>query len=200
MSDIKVLAYYLPAFHEIEENNRWYGKGFTEWDNTKKAKPLFEGHNQPRIPEEYYDLSDIEVVKNQMKLARENGVYGFVYYHYWFDKTGKKILEKPAEAVRKMRNEDKIHYCFCWANESWRKTWHEGRGDSELLIEQKYEGQEDWLAHYLYLEPFFKDDMYIKVDGKPMLLIYKAENIPDYDNMIAFLEKKAKESGFKVYI
>lgn len=195
--NIKFLAYYLPAFHEIEENNKWYGKGFTEWDNTKKAKPLYKKHYQPRIPWKYYDIADNSVVIEQMQMAKKYNVDGFVYYHYWFNEDGYKILEKPAEKMLLIDPEKRIEFCFAWANESWRKTWHDGIGESELLIEQKYGTEKDWLNHVNYLLPFFNDEKYIKVNGYPMLLIYKPENIPNYNRMTAFMNKQVVKNGFK---
>lgn len=192
----KLLAYYLPAFHEVEENNNWYGKGFTEWDNTKKGKPFFIDHYQPRIPWKYYDLLDESVILEQMQMAKENGIDGFIYYHYWFDENGRKILEKPLENLITIEKDKRIDFCVCWANESWKKTWHDGIGDPELLIEQKYGKEKDWKNHFDYLLAFFKDEKYIKVNNCPMLIIYKIENIPFYDEMFETWNKYAKENGF----
>ena len=195
--DTKIIAYYLPAFHEIEENNKWYGKGFTEWNTTKNAKKLFRKHNQPRVPlnENYYDLSNPQIIVDHMNLAKEYGVYGFCFYHYWFDKKGKTVLQKPLESLVNNHSAT-IHYCLAWCNESWRKTWHANKGESQLLIEQKYEGIEDWEAHFNYLLKFFKDDMYIKQDNKPVLLIYRIENLPKANEMINYFDKRARENGF----
>lgn len=198
MKATKILAYYLPAFHSIPENNMWYGKGFTEWDNTKKALPLFKNHNQPRIPLVYYDLSNVSVAKTQMKLAKNYGIDGFVYYHYWFNPQGRKILEKPAEMMRdELENEEKLDYCFCWANQEWRKTWHEGRGTtSELLIEQEYGEVEDWESHLNYLLPFFKDDKYLKNANRPVFMILRPEDIPNYNELISYWNEWARNNGF----
>ena len=198
MNDVKILAYYLPAFHKIKENDEWYGKNFTEWDNTRKAKKLYIGHNQPRIPLNYYDLSNIDVIKWQVNLAKKYGVDGFVYYHYWFNPDGRKVLEKPAEnMVTKLSDEEKIEFCFCWANQEWRKTWHEGRGTtSELLIEQIYGDKEDWDKHLSYLLPFFRDNKYIKVNNCPMFLILRPEDIPNYGDMVLYWNNWAKNNGF----
>lgn len=195
----KLLTYYLPAFHRIPENDRWYGDNFTEWDNTKRAKPLYKGHNQPRVPREYYDLSQVEVTKKQMKLANDFGIDGFVYYHYWFNPSGRMVLERPAEDMRdKLSDEEKIEYCFCWANQEWRKTWHEGRGTtSELLIEQSYGNKEDWDNHLNYLLDFFNDKKYIKVNDAPMFLILRPEDIPNYEQMVDYWNQWAKKHGFK---
>lgn len=197
MSKPKILAYYLPAYHEIEENNQWYGKGFTEWDNTKKGRPLFKKHYQPRIPEEYYDLNNIDVVKKQMSMAKKYGVDGFIYYHYWFDENGKTVLQRPVEMMRRLKTEEKIEYCFCWANQSWKRTWGEVNVEEELLIEQKYGTEKDWNNHFDYLFDFFVDDKYLKIDGKPVLFIYKPENIPHYDMMVKKFSELAKQNGFE---
>ena len=129
---MKLIAYYLPQFHEIEENNRAWGKGFTEWDNVKKAKPLFEGHYQPREPlsDNYYNLLDISTLKWQAGLAKKYGVNGFCFYHYWF-KDGKRVLEKPAELFLQNADID-LSFCFSWANEPWTKTWHGASGEKEV--------------------------------------------------------------------
>lgn len=191
----RVLAFYLSAFHEIEENNAFYGKSFTEWDNVRNARPLFEGHNQPRVPLNgtYYDLTDPKVLIEHMNLAKENGVYGFCFYHYWFDKSGRTVFQKPLERMLHDRSAT-LHYCFAWCNESWIKRWH-GGGD-KLIIKQKYEGEKDWEAHFNYLLKFFKDDMYIKQDDKPILLIYRLENIPNAVEMLHYFNKRAIENGY----
>lgn len=191
----KILAYYLPAFHEIPENNEWYGKGFTEWDNTKKGKPMFKSHYQPRIPQNnnYYDLTDINVLKWQCQIARENKVDGFCFYHYWFN--GRLILEKPAELF--LENQDlEIDFCFAWANEPWRKTWHEGVGESEMLIDQEYSDPQDWVNHYNYFRRFFLDKRYIKINNKPVLLIYRMSSIDDFQQIFKIFEEMAKQDGF----
>lgn len=192
----KLIAYYLPAYHEIEENNLWYGKGFTEWDNTKKGVPLYENHYQPRIPlnNNYYNLLDNNVLRDHIKLANEYGVHGFCFYHYWFN--GRLVLEKPAEQLL-ADSDANIDFCFAWANEPWRKTWHEGKGKSELLIEQIYGGRNEWLEHYEYLRKFFLDKRYIKVDNKPMLLIYRINSINNANEMIRFWNSKAIEDGYE---
>jgi len=190
---MKILAFYLPQFHEIPENNEWWGKGFTDWTNVKKAKPLFVGHQQPREPlnNNYYDLSDVEVMKWQSKIAQEHGVHGFCYYHYWFN--GKKLLERPLENMLKDK-EVTIPFCFSWANEPWARTW-DGR-DKDVLMAQEYGGEKEWQEHFDYLLKFFKDDRYIKIDNKPMLLIYRTENISDVNIMYDYWEKLALKNGF----
>lgn len=198
MKNPKILAYYLPAFHRIPENDKWYGDNFTEWDNTRRAIKLFKGHNQPRVPFDYYDLSKLQTLKKQMKLARKYGVDGFIYYHYWFNPNGRMVLEKPAEMMReKLDIKEKVNYCFCWANQEWRKTWHEGRGTtSELLIDQLYGNSEDWNNHLKYLSSFFSDEMYIKVNNCPMFMILRPEDIPNYEEMIDYWNNWAKKNGY----
>lgn len=189
----KLLALYLPQFHVIPENNLWWGDGFTEWTNVKKALPLYNGHAQPRIPldEKYYDLDDIEVMKWQAELAKKYGVYGFCYYHYWFN--GKKLLERPLENMLKHRSVD-IPFCLSWANEPWARTW-DGR-DTDVLMPQVYGGQPEWLEHFTYLLDFFKDDRYIKIDNKPIMVIYRVSNIPNVNDMISYWNELAVEHGF----
>ncbi len=193
----KIIAFHLPQFHECRENNEWWGEGFTEWTNTKKAKKIYKGHNQPREPlnDNYYDLSNLDAIASQMKMAQEYGVYGFCYYHYWFK--GKLLLNKPLELIRDS-NFEKIPYCFCWANESWTRTWE---GSKEFLLKQEYGDVQDWEEHFKYLLSFFKDDKYIKKDNLPVLILYRTKNIPDCDEMIKYWEQRCKEEGFDgIYI
>lgn len=191
---VKIIPFYLPQFHTIPENDEWWGEGFTEWTNVKKAKPLFEGHDQPRIPlnNNYYNLMDDNVKIWQAKLAKEYGVFGFCYYHYWF-KGGRQLLEKPAEQMLKNKEID-IPFCFCWANENWSKNWD--GGNREVIMEQDYGSQEDWEKHFQYFVQFFRDERYITVHGKPLLIIYKPEQIIDLQQMVAYFRKRAKEEGF----
>jgi len=191
---MKVIAFYLPQFHEIPENNEWWGKGFTEWVNVKKAAPLFDGHIQPRIPldENYYNLLDSDVQIWQANLAKEYGVYGFAYYHYWFN--GKLLLEKPAENMLKDVRID-IPFCFSWANEPWTNVWVDPN-NSKILLQQTYGGEKEWEEHFSYLLPFFKDERYIKEDGKPLFIIYRADIIPNISLMMDYFDKRAKEEGF----
>lgn len=190
----KLIAFYLPQFHEIPENNEWWGEGFTEWTNVRKAKPLFESHHQPRVPlhNNYYNLLNDDVKKQQADLAHEYGIFGFCYYHYWF-KDGKKLLEKPAEQMLENKEID-LPFCFCWANENWSKNWD--GGNYEVIMEQDYGDEKDWELHFRYLLPFFKDSRYITYSGKPVLIIYKPEQIIDLKEMIAYFRKRAAEEGF----
>lgn len=198
---INILAYYLPQYHEIPENNEWWGKGFTEWTNVKKAKPLFKGHVQPIIPGElgYYDLMlDEDIQVKQAKMAKEYGVDGFIYYQYWFG-DGKMLLEKPAEKMLYDKRVD-IPFCFCWANETWKGVWH-GLDSGKILIEQSYRGEQDYVNLFNYNLPFFKDVRYIKVNNRPMFHIYKYESIPDFNIFYNVFNKLCQENGFDgIYI
>lgn len=195
----KILAIYLPAFHRIKENDEWWGPGFTEWDNVRNAKKYFKKHIQPIEPMDdyYYDLSRKKDIEKQIDLANKYMVDGFIFYHYWFG-NDKKLFEKPAE-ILKDKIKATIGYCFCWANESWITTWH-GQ-DPKQLMPQVYEGKEDWKKHILYFLPFFKDSRYIKINDRPILFIYKPNEIPDYENMIDYWNKILEENDMApIYI
>lgn len=192
-NDVKIIAFYLPQFHEIPENSKWWGKDFTEWVNVKKAKPLFEGHVQPKIPlnNRYYSLLDKSTQIWQSDLAKKYGVYGFCYYHYWF--TGKMLLEKPMEMLLQNPKAD-LPFCICWANDPWTKGWI---GQPNIvLMEQSYGSKDDWEKHYEYLEQFFKDKRYIKINNKPLFVLYKPQDIPDCDKMMDCWIELSKKSGF----
>ena len=189
---MKVIAFYLPQFHNIPENNEWWGDGFTEWTNVKKAKPLYLGHEQPRIPKDsnYYNLLDDNVKIWQANLAKEYGIYGFCYYHYWFD--GHMLLEKPMEQMLKNKEID-IPFCICWANEPWTRAWV---GETKTLIPQRYGNKKEWKEHFDYLLKFFKDNRYIKdKEGKPLFVIYRPEIIEPLNNMLDYWNELAKENG-----
>lgn len=197
LSDVKIISFHLPQFHECDENNVWWGNGFTEWTNTKKAKKIYKMHNQPREPldDYYYDLSNLDDILWQMKLANDYGIYGFCYYHYWF--CGKMLLNKPLEILRDY-NGEKLPYCFCWANESWTRTWE---GSKTILLKQEYGDKEDWERHFNYLLDFFKDSKYIKQDNAPVLVLYRAKNIPDCNEMIKYWNERCIAEGFSgIYI
>lgn len=190
---LKIIAFYLPQFHSIEENDKWWGKGFTEWTNVKKAVPLYPGHDQPRIPlnDNYYNLLDDDTKIWQANLAKKYGVYGFCYYHYWFK--GKKLLEKPAEQMLKNKSID-LPFCFCWANENWSRNWD--GGNREIIVKQDYGEKKDWEEHFQYLLTFFKDSRYITVNGKPLLVIYKPDLINSIYEMVSYFKKRIVEEGF----
>lgn len=196
-SKIKILAYYLPQYHPIPENDEWWGEGFTEWTNVRKAKPLFEGHQQPIVPGElgYYDLlKDEDIQSKQAQLAKEYGIDGLIYYQYWFD-TNKMLLEKPAEKMLKDKSVD-IPFCFCWANTNWESVWHGITDSNKVLVEQQYGGKEWYEAYFDYLLPFFRDNRYIKVKNMPMFQIYMIELVPNIDLLIDTFNEKAIKSGY----
>ena len=189
---LNILALYLPAFHRIKENDEWWGEGFTEWDNVKKGRPLYKNHIQPMIPlEGYYDLSNEQALYRQAQVANQYGVDGFVFYHYWF--TGKKLLEKPAEIL--LKSNIKSQFCFCWANEPWSRTW-DGK-NNEVLMPQEYGDESDWKEHIEYLSVFFKDQRYLRIEGKPILFIYSASRIKFFDRMISFFNSFLVNHGDK---
>ena len=172
----RVIAYYLPQFHPIPENDRWWGKGFTEWTNTAKARPLFRGHYQPHVPADlgFYDLRVPETRQAQANLAREHGIEGFCYYHYWF--AGRRILERPFDEVLKTGEPD-FPFCLCWANETWSGVWH--GNPKHILIEQTYPGREDDTEHFYTVLKAFADARYLTVDGKPVFVIYNPHSLPN---------------------
>ena len=163
MNNTKIIAFYLPQFHRIPENDKWWGEGFTEWTNTKSSKPLFKGHDQPKEPlnDNYYNLLDKDTRKWQGELAKKYGIYAFCYYHYWFN--GKLLLQKPIEKMLN-QNEPNLPFCMCWANEPWSRSW-DGR-EKEVIMPQAYGEKKQWKKHFDYLLPFFKDTRYIKVGNK----------------------------------
>lgn len=191
---MKIIAFYLPQFHTFPENDKWWGKGFTEWTNTKKTIPLFKKHNQPREPlnDNYYDLLDEKAMIWQSKIAKKYGIYGFCYYHYWF-KNGKKLMEKPLEKMLKNKKIN-INFCLSWANEPWTRRW-DGL-EKEVLMPQEYGGKEEWKQHFDYLCDFFDDDRYIKEDNKPIFIIYRPELIPKLKEMLFYWNNLAKNKGF----
>ncbi|NOD64537.1 MULTISPECIES: glycoside hydrolase family 99-like domain-containing protein [unclassified Ruegeria] len=190
-TDVKAIAFYLPQFHPFPENDKWWGKGFTEWTNVGKARPLFSGHYQPHCPIHlgYYDLRLPSVMEEQAKLARNYGVSGFAYYFYWF--AGKLLMEKPLEAMRDNPDVD-MPYCMIWANENWTRRW-DGL-DQEILISQDH-SLEDSRAMLLYLETYMKDSRYIRINGKPLFIVYRAHLIPDFKETVQMWREQAKEMG-----
>lgn len=188
----KVLAFVLPQYHSIPENDEWWGEGFTEWTNVRKAQPLFPGHLQPRIPlnGRYYNLLDPETQDWQAALAREHGIHGFCYYHYWF--RGKQLLEKPVELLLKRARPD-FPFCLAWANEPWTRAWD--GGDRHVLMPQDYGDEQDWRRHFEYLITVFKDPRYIKVADRPMLLIYRTASIDEAAPMLRLWRELAEKAG-----
>lgn len=195
--NIKVVSYYLPQFHEIEENNIWWGKGFTEWTHVKAANQLNRKHLAPVVPKDnnYYNLLNPETVRWQIDLAQKYKVDVFAYYHYWFE--GKLIMEKPLENYLNLDNLDH-EYMIVWANHSWFRGKN---GKKELLIEQTYGGEKDWRLHFEYLLQFFNDKRYLKIANKPVIQIYDPCSVPDFDKMIDFWDSLAKLNGYSgIYI
>ena len=188
----RLIAFYLPQFHPIPENDAWWCKGFTEWTNTAKAKPLYPGHYQPHIPADlgFYDLRVPETRMAQAEMAREYGIEAFCYYHYWF--AGKRILERPFNEVLKTGAPD-FPFCICWANQTWTGIWHGSPG--RILIEQTYPGYKDYQAHFEALLPAFTDKRYLMVEGKPVFIIYMPAEIPDVQNVMKFWRSLAVRSG-----
>lgn len=188
---MRKFAFYLPQFHEIPENDLWWGKGFTEWIKVKAAKPLFYGHIQPQIPlgNNYYNLLQKETVKWQTSLLKEYKLDGFIYYHYYFK--GRMLLEKPAENLLKWKDIQQPFF-FCWANHSWFRSWE---GSKELLLKQEYGNEEDWNNHFNYLLPFFQDERYEKRNNKPLLMIFNSD-FKEKNSIYQFLNQKCVENGF----
>ena len=194
---VRVIAFYLPQFHPIPENDEWWGKGFTEWTNVAKAKTLFPGHYQPKLPADlgFYDLRVPETREAQADLARQYGIEGFLYWHYWFG-NGKMLLERPFQEVLESGKPD-FPFCLGWANESWAGFWH-GTNGREILIEQKYPGKDDYIAHFNKVLPAFLDKRYIKVDGKPLFMIYRPlNNAPEILNMMSIWKELAAANGLE---
>jgi hypothetical protein len=193
----KIIAFYLPQFHPTPENDKWWGKGFTEWTNVGKAKPLFKGHYQPRVPADlgYYDLRLPVVQEAQAQLAKEAGISAFCYWHYWFG-NGKQLLEKPLQKVMKNKKLD-FPFCLGWANHSWEnKNWNADarRLERRLLIEQKYPGIEDIDLHFYKMLDTFRDSRYFKINNKLVFFIYKADHIPYFPEFVKQWQYLAKKN------
>lgn len=191
----RLIALYLPQYHPIPENDEWWGKGFTEWHNLARAKKLFPGHRQPNLPGElgFYDLRLEETRIRQAQLAREAGIEGFCYWHYWFG-NGKKLLERPLQEVVASGKPD-FPFCVGWANHSWERKLWDKNGTKEVLIEQTYPGKEDWLAHFNFLSSAFVDQRYIRVNGKLFFIIWGGLEIPDIDQFLLYWRKLAAEKS-----
>jgi hypothetical protein len=189
----RAIAFYLPQFHPIPENDEWWEKGFTEWTNVTKATPLFKGHLQPDLPSElgFYDLRVAETREAQAALARDYGVEGFAYWHYWFG-NGKRILDGVFEDVLRSGKPD-YPFCLAWANMTWSGIWHGLEG--KILIEQKYPGMKDHEDHFNFLIQAFRDPRYIRVNGKPLFIIYRPEELPDSQEVLALWRRLAVASG-----
>ncbi|WP_369769531.1 glycoside hydrolase family 99-like domain-containing protein [Flavobacterium sp. WC2416] len=192
INKIKPIAIYLPQFHPVPENDNWWGKGFTEWTNVTKAKPEFKGHYQPHLPADlgFYDLRLAEARLAQEELAKTYGIHGFCYYHYWFN--GKRMLYEPLDKKIQNPSED-LPFMLCWANENWTRVWD--GSEREILLKQEY-SEEDDVNHINQLISYFKDDRYIKVDGKPIFIIYRLKLFPDLENTIKTWREEVKKAGF----
>lgn len=196
----KILAYFLPQFHECPFNNKWWGKGFTEWDNVRVAQPLKDGHYQPRVPVNgYYDLTDEGSLEQQFSKARSHGIDGFTFYHYWYD--GVRPLGKPLDRILANPSID-VNFSLCWANHSWTRSWKNRRGSADVLIEQTYaSNKQEREKHYAYLAKAFSDPRYIEIDGSPLFQIYIPEDIQDLEEYIQGLRDFMKTKfGLEVHI
>ena len=191
-SKARVIAFHLPQYHPIPENDEWWGKGFTEWTNTVKAKPLFLGHRQPNLPADlgFYDLRLPEARAAQASLAHEYGIEGFCYYHYWF--AGRRLLERPVNEILSS-GEPNFPFCLCWANQTWSGIWH--GSPNKVLIEQTYPGAADHRAHFEFLIRAFTDRRYLTVNGAPLFLIYRAWEIPQVEAVLRRWKNWAKPHG-----
>lgn len=193
----RLIAFYLPQFHPIPENDEWWGEGFTEWTNVAKAEPLFSGHYQPHVPAElgYYDLRDESARVEQAKLAEQYGIEGFCYYHYWFN--GRRLLEHPLQELLASGTPD-FPFCLCWANESWTRRWD--GNDREILMKQEY-SEEDDIRHIRALLPVFEDKRYIRIDGKPVFLVYRTESMPNPARTAELWRDEARKAGIgEIYL
>lgn len=197
----RVIAYYLPQFHPIPENDKFWGPGFTEWTNVAKARPMFRGHEQPKIPADlgFYDLRMPEVRERQAQLAREAGIEGFAYWHYWFGH-GRQLLERPFNEVLASGQPD-FPFCLAWANHSWKTTSWQRNGrvadSGDIIMQQEYPGEEDYIRHFDYVLPAFRDHRYITVDGKPLFVVYDPYFFQDVPRFIQVWRRLAAENGLK---
>lgn len=195
MNKVRIIAFYLPQFHPIPENDEWWGKGFTEWRCVSEAKKLFPGHDQPRIPMDmgYYDLRVPETREQQAEMAREAGIEGFCYWHYWFG-NGRQLLERPFNEVVESGKPD-FPFCLGWGNHSWKQNLWDKKGTAKVLIEQKYLGYEDDKQHFMSLLKAFKDPRYITVDGKCLFFVHSTANLEAMSSFINNWRQLAVENG-----
>jgi GT2 family glycosyltransferase len=193
MDAVRLIAFYLPQFHPFEENDFWWGKGFTEWSNVAKALPNFVGHEQPHLPTDlgFYDLRVPEIMQEQARLARAYGISGFCFYYYWFH--GKRLLEMPIERILETPGFD-MPFCLCWANENWTRRWDGGDGESQILIGQKHSDEDDEAVIHDLMR-FLRHPSYIKVHGKPVLLVYRIELFPDMRRTAEIWREACRRAG-----
>ena len=191
--DVKAIALYLPQFHPIPENDTWWGKGFTDWNNVINAQPQFAGHHQPQLPGElgFYDLRLNEIREQQAQLAREHGLHGFCYYYYWFQ--GRRILERPLDMMLDSGSPD-FPFCICWANENWTRSW-DGL-EADVLLQQEHTEASD-LAFIQDVLPILKDQRYIRINGAPLLLVYRVSLLPAPARTSAQWRQACREAGLE---
>ncbi len=210
---MKIISMYLPQFHRVKENDEWWGEGFTEWTAVKNAQKYYPTQKQPKEPLNgyYYDLMDKNTMKWQAELMHRYGIYGVAFYHYWF-KDGRRILERPAENLLNWKDVE-IPFCFSWANETWARSWSNiseknawstiidsslcEKDDKGILLEQEYGGKKEWKEHFDYLKMFFEDDRYIKINGRPVIIIYKPLSIPCLPQMISYWRTLSAQEEFQ---
>ncbi len=190
-SKARAIAFYLPQYHPIPENDQWWGKGFTEWTNVTKAEPLFSGHYQPHLPADlgFYDLRLPEVRQAQASLAQEYGIRGFCYYHYWF--TGKRLLERPVNEIL-ATGQPEFPFCLCWANENWTRRWD---GEEQHLLAEQIYSEEDDRQHIQWLTKVFNDPNYIRIKDKPLFLVYRVSKIPNPSRTTEIWREEARKFG-----
>jgi hypothetical protein len=190
---VKVVAIYFPQLHAIPENDAWWGKGFTDWVNVKRAQPLYPGHNQPRVPldGDYYNQSDPAVVRRQVAMAKAHGIAAFSHYHYWFD--GKQLLEKPTNLFLEMKDLD-IEFCLSWANETWSRRW-DGQDHQILQLQTHPPNRASWGRHFDYLVKAWTDPRALRIDGKPLFMIYRPDKVLDLGHMLEYWRERAREHG-----
>ena len=212
MDKVKIIAMYLPQYHQTPENDKWWGEGFTDWTTVRTSEPLYEGHRQPRVPlnNHYYDLSDVEEIKWQTALAKSYGISGFGIYHYWFS-SNQVLLTKPAELIR-THSDINIDYFFVWDNNSWVRTWSRLKHNTNawspkvdngiqdtsesMLAELKYGDESEWKKHFDFLLPYFKDSRYIKINNRPVFSLFNYNNKEVMKKMCEYWNKLAKKNGF----